>query len=212
MISDFFAEIITEISIYSVLIPITFGIKGFKSNPFILKAFLFFLCYGGAVDIATDFIFVPTVFFNSYTFIQVLFFTWFLYRSFNQNKLHKPYLILMIFWVLLYLFCHLVLLGDWEINKLSSLFDTMAAIVTSFIAAASLVNLVKDELELTKNPVFWFCLAIFFYTFCTYFIFSFVSNPVYREKLWWIHNLANIAAYMLYTYGYWVAIKNAKSK
>jgi hypothetical protein len=212
MLPNKIAEIITEISIYSVLIPITFGIKGFKSNPFILKAFLLFLCYGGAVDIATDFIFVPTVFFNSYTSIQVLFFTWFLYMSFNQKKLFKPYLILMTFWILLFLFCHIILLNDWKINKLSSIFDTMAAIITSFVAAAALVSLVKDELELTKNPVFWFCLAIFFYTFCTYFIFSFVSNPTYREKLWWIHNLANIAAYMLYTYGYWVAIKNAKSK
>jgi hypothetical protein len=195
-----------------VLIPITLGIKGFKLNPFILKAFLLFLCYGGAVDIATDFIFVPTVFFNSYTFIQVLFFTWFLYMSFNQKKLFKPYLILMAFWILLFLFCHLILLDDWKINKLSSIFDTMAAIITSFVAAAALVSLVKDELELTKNPVFWFCLAIFFYTFCTYFIFSFVSNPTYREKLWWIHNLANITAYMLYTYGFWVASKRAVLK
>lgn len=204
------AEIITEISIYSVLIPITFGIKGFKSNPFILKAFFIFLCYGGIVDIASDFIVGTYLLYSTYSFFQVLFFTWFLYKVFNQPKLYKPFIGIIVFWCALYLFSHVILINDWHFLELSSLFDTIAVIITSFIAAAALVNLVKDELELTKNPLFWFCLGIFFYTFCTYFIFSFVSNPSYREKLWWIHNLANITAYMLYTYGYWVAIKKAQ--
>jgi hypothetical protein len=207
-----FAEIITEISIYSVLLPISFGIKGFKSNPFILKAFFIFLCYGGAVDIASDFIVGTYLFYSTYTFVQVLFFSWFLYKVFNNQKLLKAFIGLVSFWCLLYLFAHLIVLNDWNFLKLSSVFDTMAVIITSFIAAAALVNMVKDDLALTKNPIFWFTLAIFFYTFCTYFIVSFVSNASYREKLWWIHNLANIAAYMLYTYGYWVAIKNARSK
>lgn len=199
------AELITEVSIYSVLLPIAFGIKGFKSNPFILNVFLLYLLYGGAIDIVSDFIFEPNIIYNSFTFIQVLFFTWFLYKVFNQQKLFKAYIALSVFWCLLYFFSHLILLKDFQFIKLSSLFDTMAVIVTSFIAAAALVNMVKDELELTKNPIFWFCLAVFLYTFCTYFIVSFVSNPVYREKLWWIHNLANIAAYMLYTYGFWLS-------
>ncbi len=210
--TDQFAEIITEVSIYSVLLPIAFGIKGFKSNPFILKAFFLFICYGGVVDIFCDFVDVSTHLFSTFTFIQALFFTWFLYKVFNQPKLYKPFIFMIIFWCLLYLFSHLVLLADWQFLKLSSLFDTMAVIVTSFLAAAALVNMVKDELELTKNPIFWFCLAIFFYTFCTYFIVSFVSNPIYREKLWWIHNLANITAYMLYTFGFWVASKKAVLK
>jgi hypothetical protein len=210
--SNNFAEIITEISIYSVLLPIAFGIKGFKSNPFILKVFLAFLGYGACVDITSDFIFVPTLLFSTYTFVQVLFFSWFLYKVFNNQKLLNAFIGLISFWCLLYLFAHLLLLNDWKFLKLSSVFDTMAVIITSFIAAAALVNMVKDDLALTKNPIFWFTLAIFFYTFCTYFIVSFVSNASYREKLWWIHNLANIAAYILYTYGYWVAIKNAKSK
>jgi hypothetical protein len=207
-----FAEIITEVSIYSVLLPIAFGIKGFKSSPFILKVFLFFLCYGGVVDICSDFISGSNHLFSTYTFIQVLFFTWFLYKVFNQSKLYKPFIFTIVFWCLLYLLCHLILLNDWQFLKLSSLFDTMAVIVTSFIAAAALVSMVKDELALTKNPVFWFCLAIFLYTFCTYFIVSFVSNPLYREKLWWIHNLANITAYILYTYGFWVASKKTVLK
>jgi hypothetical protein len=207
-----FAEIITEISIYSVLLPIAFGIKGFKSNPFILNAFLIYLCYGALIDIASDYFYEPNVIYNSFTFFQALFFAWYLYKVFNQPKLFKAYLFLTAFWCILYLFSHLYMLNDWKFKILSSLFDTIAVIVTSFIAAAALVNMVKDDIALTKNPIFWFTLAIFFYTFCTYFIVSFVSNETYREKLWWIHNLANIAAYMLYTYGYWVAIKNAKSK
>ncbi len=198
------AEIITEISIYSVLLPIAFGIKGFKSNPFILKVFLFFLCYGGAVDITSDFIIGSNLFYSTYTFIQVLFFTWFLYRVINERKLFTTFVGFMLFWCSLYVFCHLYLLNDWYFLKISSVFDTMAAIVISFIAAAALVILVKDDLELTKNPLFWFCLAIFGYTFCTYFIVSFITNPIYREKLWWIHNVANISAYLLYAYGYWV--------
>jgi hypothetical protein len=119
---------------------------------------------------------------------------------------------MIIFWCALYIFCHIILLEDWQFLKLSSLFDTMAVIITSFIAAAVLVNLVKEEIELTKNPVFWFCLGIFFYTFCTYFIFSFVSNPIYREKLWWIHNMANIAAYIIYSYGFWLSSKKDESQ
>jgi hypothetical protein len=206
------AEIITEVSIYSVLLPIAFGIKGFKSNPFILKAFLIFLCYGAVVDIYSDVILGSIHLFSTYTFIQVLFFTWFLYKVFNQPKLYKAFIFMIIFWCLLYLFSHLVILDDWQFLDLSSLFDTTAVIITSFIAAAALVDMVKDDLELTKNPIFWFCISIFIYTFCTYFVVSFISNTIYREKLWWIHNLANIAAYILYTYGYWVAIKNAKSK
>jgi magnesium-transporting ATPase (P-type) len=109
-------------------------------------------------------------------------------------------------------FCHLYLLNDWYFLKISSVFDTIAAIVISFIAAAALVILVKDDLELTKNPLFWFCLAIFGYTFCTYFIVSFITNPIYREKLWWIHNVANISAYLLYAYGYWVSKQRNASK
>ena len=159
-----------------------------------------------------DFIFEPNIIYNSFTFIQVLFFTWFLHQVFNQPKLFKPYIFLTSFWCLLFFFCHLVVLNDWKFTTLSSLFDTTAVIITSFIAAAALVNMVKDDLELTKNPLFWFCLAIFIYTFCTYFIVSFISNTAYREKLWWIHNLANIAAYGIYTYGYWVALQKPVSK
>lgn len=206
------AEIITEVSIYSVLIPIAFGIKGFKSNPFILKVFLVFLCYGGLADISSDFIKGSIHLFSTYTFIQSLFFTWFLYRVFNQPKLYNAFIFMIVFWCGLFLFSHTVLLNDWKFLDLSSLFDTTAVIIISFIAAAALVDMIKDDLELTKNPIFWFCISIFIYTFCTYFVFSFISNPIYREKLWWIHNLANITAYMLYTYGYWVAIKKAQSK
>jgi hypothetical protein len=206
------SEIITEISIYSVLIPIAFGIRGFKSSPFILKVFFIFLCYGGSVDLVCSFSTEPTLYFTSFTIIQVLFYTWFLYQVFKQKKLRTAYISLTIFWCLFYLFCHIILLNDWRFIKLCSSFDTIAAIITSFIAAAALVNLVKDELELTNNPVFWFTVAIFIYTFCTYFIFSFVSDIAIREKLWWIHNLANISAYILYAYGYWLIIKKGQSK
>ncbi|MFN4812666.1 MAG: hypothetical protein ACOVPB_03275 [Bacteroidia bacterium] len=205
-------EIITEVSIYSVLIPIAFGIKGFTSSPFILKAFFVYLCYGGLVDITSDFIREPHFFLNSFTFFQVLFFTWFLYRVINERKLFTTFVGFMLFWCSLYVFCHLYLLNDWYFLKISSVFDTIAAIVISFIAAAALVILVKDDLELTKNPLFWFCLAIFGYTFCTYFIVSFITNPIYREKLWWIHNVANISAYLLYAYGYWVSKQRNASK
>jgi len=206
------AELITEISIYSGLIPIFLGLVGYKSSNFHLKAFLFYLIYGCVVDIASDYIYFPNFLFNSFTFIQVLFYTWFLYQVFKQKKLRTAYISLTIFWCLFYLFCHIILLNDWRFIKLCSSFDTIAAIITSFIAAAALVNLVKDELELTNNPVFWFTVAIFIYTFCTYFIFSFVSDIAIREKLWWIHNLANISAYILYAYGYWLIIKKGQSK
>jgi hypothetical protein len=185
---------------------------GYKSSNFHLKAFLFYLIYGCVVDIASDYIYFPNFLFNSFTFIQVLFYTWFLYQVFKQKKLRTAYISLTIFWCLFYLFCHIILLNDWRFIKLCSSFDTIAAIITSFIAAAALVNLVKDELELTNNPVFWFTVAIFIYTFCTYFIFSFVSDIAIREKLWWIHNLANISAYILYAYGYWLIIKKGQSK
>jgi len=205
-------ELITEVSIYSVLLPIAFGIKGFRTNPFILNAFLLYLIYGGLIDIVSDFINEPNIIYNSFTFIQVLFFTWFLYQVFNQKKLFKSYVVLSSFWCVLYFFCHFYLLDDWQLLKLSSLFDTMAVIVTSFIAAAALVNMVKDELALTKNPIFWFTLAVFFYTFCTYFIVSFIAKVSYREKLWWIHNLANITSYLIYAYGFWLSSKKPVSQ
>lgn len=210
--NELLTEIITEISIYSVFVPIIFGIKGFKKNPFILNVFLAYLCYGGVIDIFSDYIYEANVISNSFTFVQVLFFTWFLYQVINQKKLFKVYVILSSFWAVLYFFCHLYLLDDWQLLKLSSLFDTMAVIVTSFIAAAALVNMVKDEMELTKNPIFWFTLAVFFYTFCTYFIVSFIANVSYREKLWWIHNLANICAYFIYAYGFWLSSKKPVSQ
>jgi hypothetical protein len=195
-----------------VLIPIVFGIIGFKSSPFILRAFFIFLIYGASVDLVCNFSTEPTLYFVSFTLIQVLFYTWFLYRVFKQKKLRIAYISLTAFWCLFYLFCHIILLNDWHFIKLCSTFDTIAAIITSFIAAAALVNLVKDELELTNNPIFWFCMALFLYAFCTYFIFSFIADIAYREKLWWIHNLANILAYILYAYGYWLVIKKAQSK
>lgn len=206
------SEIITEVSIYSALLPIAFGIRGFKTNPLILNLFLGYLIYGAIVDIASDFVFSPNLFFNSFTIIQVLFYTYFLYRVINNKKLFPYFIGLLIFWCGFYVFCHLVVLKDTGFQQLSSLFDTMAVIVISFIAAAALVNMIKDAPELTKNPLFWFCLGIFTYTFCTYFVVSFVSNIIFREKLWWIHNIANISAYLLYAYGFYISYKHEAAK
>lgn len=88
-------------------------------------------------------------------------------------------------------------------------FDPFYEVSVAFLAGFCLLEMVENQNEIDKEPVFWIFLGMFFYCFSTFFVMGFL-NTLLSQKIWFLNNIFNIISYLFYAVGFW-KINQARS-
>ncbi len=173
-----------------------------------LKGFVVFLLIGWMVDLGSYF-FENNKVYNFYSVLEATFFLSFLF--FLLKGKIKSYWLL--FWILCYVsffvIHHLYIMEDWAFEKSDSVFTSSIRIINAFLAAGTIVTLNDRGESIYQSAYLWFTIAIFFYCFSTYFLFSFLNSDFYKS-LWWIHNTLNILTNLIFAFAFLVWAEKIK--
>ncbi|WP_208501090.1 hypothetical protein [Roseivirga sp. E12] len=145
--------------------------------------------------------------YTKYPIIEAMFFFWLIGQSTNSQKL-KLYTKWAIFltlplWLILENFLGpIVFLGAESFN----IFPALYRIVCTFMSAYAVLHLAENEFQIRNMSGFWFVTAILVYCLPT-FIILLISNTPIAEQLWFMHNVPNIAAYIIFSIGFHKVMK-----
>ncbi len=197
-----------------ILIPIAMAIRVYPSAGLPIRLFLFFLVAGLVTDLTMWFLIYNksnshlTSIFNIYSLLEALFFFWFVQRISEPGLLKTTARISLAatfpLWVATILIYPLFMSGD---NSRSVPFDTMYEVTAAFLCGFALLRIAESEQGIS-SPNFWLLCGIFFYCFCT-FSMMILLGTVISQKIWWMNNVINIVAYLLYAVGFLNARKSS---
>ena len=189
-------------------IPLVIGLIKFNKADRVGRLFVLFIGVGFVVDtvMLTSMYLNKTSYllmiFNVYSLLEALFFFWFLSASATSDSIRnisKALLFLTLpFWVLLIFIFPLLIK---EVSR-SAAFDTTYYIIASFLSGVALLQLVENEKSVFSSSSFWFTLGIFFCSFCTFYIMTFLQT-ILANKIWFLNNIFNIISYAFYSLGFW---------
>ncbi len=190
-----------DISAASIIIPIAVGIMQFKPASRLERSVLLFLCFGFLVDASMQLHYSVDTrekVVAAYSLAECLFFYFMLFELFEMQNFKKTIKLLgVVFFILwfcsFYMFAHV----NYFFDLSAKLFDMLYYMVISFLSSFLLLKMIeKNNPYITSS--FWFVLALFTYCFTTFFIAAFIRDDL-AEKVWWLHDVMNIIAYLLFT-------------
>ena len=202
-------ENIRLLLIFTILIPIVIGVIHYKTADNDSRLFLFFLIIGFFTDLTMRLLNNVeshrhlVLIYNVYSLIEALFFFWYI-RKKTESKLLRSFANAFLYTTLpFWIFCHTVysLLLSEKISQ-SALFDITYEILAAFLAGFALLQLTERSDGITRTPVFWFTMGIFFYCFCTFFIMGYLQTWM-AIKIWFMNNIINLISYSFFTMGFW---------
>lgn len=189
-------------------VPLVIGLTKFNKADRVGRLFVLFIGAGSVVDtvMLTSIYFDKTryllLIFNVYSLLEALFFFWFVWATalsdFIRNIAKALLYLTLPLWIL-FIFIFPLLVK--EISR-SAAFDTTYYIITSFLAGFALLQLVENEKSVFTSSSFWFTLGIFFCSFCTFYIMTFLQT-ILANKIWFLNNVFNIISYAFYSLGFW---------
>jgi hypothetical protein len=206
-------DFIRLVSIFSILVPLSFGWLRWRNLDKGLRYFWAFLLFAFFIDLGiynlvrTGNREVASLTYSLYSLAEALVFLAFIRYS-SGNLLLKRFVSMM--WVLTLV--HWLGLTIFSLVKpasnflVSAVFDPVYQVIAAFLAGFVLLEIVEKNPKPLQTPAFWTLLGIFFYCFCTFFILGLV-NTILGQQLWWLHNIFNITAYGFYALGFWVCRK-----
>lgn len=195
-------------------IPLVIFLYKYRSLEKAHKYFGLFLFWGFLHDLkglTIDNSQLKDYFYVFYVLTEIAFYGWFLFnlaKDFNiSDKLKKSFFILLVpFWVA----SHFILEDPGDGDIYSGLFDGITACFISSLAAFLIFKYTQKNIDLFKLPEFWFLSGMFFYFFCSIFIFGIMSKEV-AQKAWLIHRIINLSTMICYAVAFLVVPKTNKS-
>ncbi|MEO8149061.1 MAG: hypothetical protein ABI723_15555 [Bacteroidia bacterium] len=199
-------------TIFYALVPIIAGRFVLKETYTIYKAFWWFLLFAFFVDFTSlniffiDFEFhqsTQSIRYSGYALIETIFYLWFV-PGFNRKKI-KSYLSVFLICFSFVLWLITIIINKPEYN-LNNIYDGFTSVAISFFAANALLNIAEKGDEIMSSD-FWFLAGIFFYFFCSVFLFLLFGTTL-ATKLWWVHALIEVAVFSLYLKGFLILRKS----
>ncbi|MFZ5999308.1 MAG: hypothetical protein ACOYW3_02285 [Bacteroidota bacterium] len=141
--------------------------------------------------------------FNVYSLLEALFFFWML-NYFSEPATLKNaskialYLVFP-FWLIGFFVYPFFIKGE---AARGVPFETTYNVATAFLSAFTILSLIELKSNLPGRGEFWFVLAVFFYTFSTFFIGTFLGSTM-LATLWPLNNITNVITYVLYSVGFY---------
>lgn len=187
-------------STLSVLPAMVLSLFQVKKNDLKLNAFSALLLIGFIVDLFGWYSFltkngsINTYVRDVYSLIEALILFW-LVSSVTENRILKY--VLKNAWIFLIpVWCVGIIHKDIIV-----VCRTTSKVLLAFASCFCLLKLVEADVRVSQNPIFWILLGIFFYFFCSFFFVSLLATQL-DVKVWYLHNIINIIANLIYFYGF----------
>ncbi len=189
-----------------------FGVMIFKKAGLQFRLLIFLLLYGAATDIFgwtfyklnRTYVLIAV---DIYTLAEALLMV-FIIQSiglFNnlKNIFKLIYLLLFVCYVGAYFVMPLIsddgaYRGPYSFGYLS---------IVAVLAAWASLKWIEGAGNKLNSPVFALLAGVFIYTFCSVFIDSFIGTTT-GDAVWWIHDAANITAYLIFAYCFYLIKKS----
>jgi hypothetical protein len=201
----------------SILIPISLGILAYKKSQLAYRVLTAILLLGFAIDFFGLYCYINNIDITDtkenaryaiYAIIETLFYLWFMIKISDPKKITIRFakwlcVILPVVWFVEFIVFYK---GFGQ----SNIFDAVSAIGVSFISAFLLIQLAEEGTSMLPNPKFWFLVSIFFYFFCSNFLWSLVKTDIGRQ-VYFMHAILGIISYALFSIGFWRVYKRNES-
>ncbi len=202
-------DLLNTLSVYTVLIPLVTGLALWKFQEGNARIMLALIAFASFTSIYPEFypINKPLIY-NLYIIMDVLCWSLMLYRSSSINLVRYIILSLLMSFMAFYIW---YVSGHENINHrfyhdfvcLDNVLQVMCVLLFFYEKYES-----EKILNLEKEPMFWFCLAILLYAPCTYLRFALYSSNTYLNAF---HSIMNVLLYMMITVGFTVKFSITKS-
>jgi len=196
-------EILYQVSVYSVLVPLIAGLVIFKKLDMNSRTILLLLLFASIPQLVS---FHPVkevrdTCFNIYNIIDAIIWGYLFFRNSKNNVIRKSIAIIISLQVMTSV---LILIKA----------GIQTRFYTEFVCLSSLLQVLwvlsffyerykREEIQaLEEEPMFWFCLGILIYAPATYFRFAFyqsMRDTDYGLKS--LHHLLNTGMYLIFTVG-----------
>lgn len=190
-----------------ILFPLLVGLWKYRIGDKIARLFVFFIAIGFLVD-AVMWVLTSRgktnhllLIFDLYSLVESFFFFWFLWATAPSSSIEKISKVLLYSTIPCWALCIFGLPLLAEKVSGSSMFATTYYIIVSFLAGFALLQFVEKEKAIFSVSHFWFTLGIFFCSFCTFYIMTFVQTLI-SQKIWFLNNIINLIIYLFYTIGF----------
>ena len=193
-----------------------FGVMIFKKAGLQFRLLILLLFYGAATDIfgwtfyKTNRSYVLLAV-DIYTLAEALLMVFIIESSGLFNNLKKLFklIYLLLFFFFLLVFIILPLVSDNGAYRGTYSFGYLS--IVAVLAAWASLKWIEGVGNKLNNPVFTLLIGVFIYTFCSVFIDSFIGTTI-GDAVWWIHDVANITAYLIFAYCFFLIKKSTTTE
>lgn len=204
-------DFLLSLSEYSILLPVITGAIYFKHQDINAKIMLLLVVFALIPQLASSILEVTTykkirlLLMNPYTIIDATIWNILFYKNIKSIKIRVAIIIVTL--MQFFYWTYLVATDGFQ-KKLFHELICLTSIVQVIWIVVLLYSRYKTEqiLALEKQSLFWFCLGLFIYAPCTYFLFAFydISRADEFKFLWTIHSILNALMYIVFTIGFFV--------
>ena len=202
------SNLIHQISVYSVLLPLATGIIFYRHQEANAKLMILLLAFASIPQLSAGLIPagpLKTSFYNLYILADAGLWGCLFLRNIKIPVIKKA--------ILAILFIQLFVTGYFFVSK-----GVAAHFYSELVCLNSLIQLVwvlfffyhrykTEQIErLEHQSMFWFCLGILLYAPSTYFLFAFFPIINKNIQIWTAHDFMNTLMYILFSFGFLVNI------
>lgn len=203
------ADLIHNLSIYTVIIPLFTGLVFWKYQETNARIMVVLISFASFTSIYPEFF--PegkSLIYNLYIIPDALLWSLMLYSSSRINFVRYIILFLFFFFMVIYMWYvfshgHIAQQFYSDLVCLDSVLQVICVLLFFYEKYRT-----EQILNLEKDPMFWFCLAILLYAPCTYLRFALYNSNTYLNNF---HSIINIVFYMMISVGFTVKFSIIKS-
>lgn len=193
---------------YSTLLPVAIGLYRFRNSAIYQRGLLLLLSIGFVIDCVNPLLAdmgIKYLIYHLWSVSESLFIFWFLKRVSETKSERKLCMAGLIATIPVWLAC-LWFSAKFGV-RYNPVFDTLISIGISFISALILLRFTREKSTLLSSTNFWLVGGIFFYFFCSDFIFGLMASD-FLKRIWFIADLVVIFGYLILAIGFWLIKKD----
>lgn len=204
-------DLLNTLSVYSVLLPLLTGLLLWKFQDANARIMVILLAFASVSQVigshSKDHKFII---YNSYIVVDVIFWSILLFKN-TSAKSARMLITVLCFSFLVYASY------TFYINGISKKFLPYLVCCDNIIQVICVLIYFFEKYynekftRLMDDSMFWFCIGIFFYAPCTYFLFVYRSFYPKNYQLSMFHNILNTLLYLIITVGFLVRVKKVKT-
>lgn len=189
-----------------------FGVMIFKKAGLQFRLLIFLLLYGAATDIFgwtfyklnRTYVLIAV---DIYTLAEALLMVFIIQSIGLFNNLKNIFKLIYLLLFVCYVGAYFVMPLISDVGAYRGPYSFGYLSTVAVLAAWASLKWIEGAGNKLNSPVFALLAGVFIYTFCSVFIDSFIGTTT-GDAVWWIHDAANITAYLIFAYCFYLIKKS----